>query len=174
MALFNKDERVQRPEAVRPPVMAPPMRPGEDGLNEDAIQAHLGKGSRIEGKLTFEGSVKVDGQVDGEIQAQEAVLIGETALLNAQITAGTVVLKGRLTGDIVARKRVELRAPGKLIGNITTPSLVIHEGVVFEGHCSMGGGVENKTEKPDRKVALFSKEERTSPSPVRIPAEAVK
>ena len=69
-------------------------------------------------------------------------------------------MKGKVTGDIIARKRVELRAPAKLIGNITTPSVVIHEGVVFEGHCSMGGGAEAKMEKTDKKVALFPKEER--------------
>lgn len=176
MALFNKDERGQRPEVLKQPpsVLGAPVRPAEDTLSEDAVQAHLGKGSRVEGKLIFEGSVRVDGQVDGEIQAQESVIIGDSALVNAQINAGTVILKGRLTGDIVARKRVELRAPGKLIGNITTPSLLIHEGVIFEGHCSMGGTAENKVEKSDRKVALFPKEERSGTTAIRMPSEAVK
>ena len=87
-------------------------------------------------------------------------------------SAGTIVLKGKVSGDLIARKRVELRAPAKLIGNITTPSLVIHEGVVFEGHCSMGGGAETKLEKTDKKVTLFPKEERIS-NALRLPSEAV-
>jgi cytoskeletal protein CcmA (bactofilin family) len=145
----------------------------DNSRSEEAVQAHLGKGSKVEGKLTFEGSVKIDGCVEGEVQAQQAVIIGETAVINAQINAETVVVKGKVTGDITARKQVELRSPAKLTGNITTPSLVIHEGVLFEGHCSMGGA-ESKAEKTDRKVALFPKEERSNPTTVRMPSEAVK
>jgi len=141
--------------------------------SDEPVQAHLGKGSRIEGKLTFEGSVKIDGHVEGEIQAQHAVIVGETAVINAQICADTIVLKGKVTGDITARKQVELRGPAKLTGNITTPSLVIHEGVVFEGHCSMGGA-ESKLEKTDRKITLFPKEERSNASTVRMPSEVAK
>ncbi len=173
MALFAKDDKPQRPETVRPPASSP-ARPMEAPQHEEAVQAHLGKGSRVEGKLTFEGSVKIDGTVEGEIGAQDAVIIGEGAVINAQIHAETIIIKGKVTGDIVARKRVELRAPGRLAGNITTPSLVIHEGVVFEGHCSMGGGTEARLDKPDRKVALFPKEERGPAAPVRMPSEAVK
>lgn len=168
MALFGKDDM------VRPAVPTAPVRSVEAPQTEESVQAHLGKGSRVEGKLTFEGSVRIDGHVEGEIEAHAAVIIGDSAIINAQIQAETVVVKGKVTGDITARKRVELCAPGKLMGNITTPSLVIHEGVVFEGHCSMGGGTESRVEKSDRKVALFPKEERTNSSPVRLPSEAVK
>jgi len=173
MALFTKDDKAQRPDAVRPPVTSP-TRLTEGSQSEESVQAHLGKGSRVEGRLTFEGSVKIDGTVEGEIDAQDAVIIGDGAVISAQIRAETIVIKGKVTGDIVARKRVELRAPGRLVGNIVTPSLVIHEGVVFEGHCSMGGGSEAKLEKPDRKVALFPKDERGPAAPVRIPSEAAK
>ncbi len=173
MALFAKDDKVQRPDAAWSAVSAA-TRPTESPQNEESVQAHLGKGSRVEGKLTFEGSVRIDGYVEGEILAQDAVVVGDSAVISAQIHAETVIIKGKITGDIIARKRVELRAPGRLMGNITTPSLVIHEGVVFEGHCSMGGGAEVKTDKPDRKVALFPKEERAAAPAVRIPSEAVK
>jgi cytoskeletal protein CcmA (bactofilin family) len=145
----------------------------ESPRHDEAVQAHLGKGSRVEGKLTFEGSVKIDGYIEGEVQAQQAVIVGETAVINAQINAETIVIKGKVTGDVTARKQVELRGPAKLTGNITTPSLVIHEGVLFEGHCSMGGA-ESKVEKSDRKVALFPKEERSNASTVRMPSEVAK
>lgn len=166
MALFGKEEKSQRPEDARPAFINSPVLPGEPVPAEPAVQAHLGKGSKVEGKLTFEGSVRIDGQVDGEIQAQEAVIIGESAVLNAQVTAGTVILTGKLTGDVTARKRVELRAPARLVGNISTPCLVIHEGVIFEGRCSMGGTSDSKQQVPagamaDRaKVAQFPRDER--------------
>jgi cytoskeletal protein CcmA (bactofilin family) len=173
MALFAKDDKVQRPDPARAPVSSPTWT-AETPRTTESVQAHLGKGSRVEGKLTFEGSVEIDGCVDGEIGAQDAVIIGDSAVINAQIHAETIIIKGKVTGDLTARKRVELRAPGRVVGNITTPSLVIHEGVVFEGHCSMGGGSEVKAaDKSDRKVALFPKEERT-PTSVRLQTEAVK
>ncbi len=121
--------------------------------------AFLGKGSRVSGKLTFEGTVRIEGQVEGEIAAQEALTIGEGAVVNAQITGTSVVVHGKVTGDITARKRLEIRAPGKVFGNISTPSLVIHEGVVFEGQCTMGGTEAVRVDR-DRKVAFFPKDER--------------
>jgi cytoskeletal protein CcmA (bactofilin family) len=123
------------------------------------VQAHLGQGSRVEGKLTFEGSVRIDGQVEGEITAQEMVILGETADVSATIVANTIVVQGRVTGDLNARKRVELKAPASVAGNISTPSLIIHEGVVFEGHCSMGGAAAGR-ERTDKRVTLFPTEER--------------
>jgi cytoskeletal protein CcmA (bactofilin family) len=127
-----------------------------------ATSAFLGKGSRIVGKLTFEGTVRIEGQVEGEISAQDTLVIGETAVVNAQIVGTSVVIHGRVTGDVTAQKRLEIRAPGKVFGNISTATLVIHEGVVFEGQCNMGATDTAKVEK-DRKVAFFPKEERSVP-----------
>jgi cytoskeletal protein CcmA (bactofilin family) len=132
---------------------------GDNGQLQDKGQAntYLGKGSQIAGKLRFDGTVRVDGHVEGEITAQESVLIGESATVKAQVTADSVVITGKVTGDITARRRVEIRAPGKLLGNITTPSLVIHDGVVFEGHCSMGGA---EAQKADKKPASLPQDNR--------------
>ena len=76
-----------------------------------------------------------------------------------------------MTGDITASKKLEIRAPGKLFGNVTTPSLVIEEGVVFDGHCSMGASES----RSDRKVTLLAKEDRAAesiPPPVRAQADS--
>jgi cytoskeletal protein CcmA (bactofilin family) len=121
--------------------------------------AFLGKGSRVTGKLVFEGAVRIEGHVEGEITAQDTLTIGESAIVNAQINGTSVVVHGKVTGDITARKRLEIRAPGKVFGNISAPSVVINEGVVFEGQCTMGGSDTARTEK-DRKVAFFPKDER--------------
>lgn len=151
MALFGKEDRPQRPEET-PAAPAAPFTMGQARTTPaSGVQATLGAGSRVEGKLSFEGSVQIDGQIDGDIQAQESVMIGEKAIITATITAGTIIIKGKVTGDVTARTRVELQAPAKLTGNISTPSLVIHEGVVFEGHCAMGG--DNKG-----KVAFLNKD----------------
>jgi cytoskeletal protein CcmA (bactofilin family) len=167
MALFGKEEKPQEQHAN--PAAASGQRPADAASRDASLQASLGRGSRVEGKLRFEGSVRIDGQVDGEIEAQESVIVGETAVINAQISAATIIVKGKVNGDVIARKRVELQAPGRLMGNIATPSLVIHEGVVFEGHCSMGSAADSKTDKTDKKVALFPKDERSSAGASRMP-----
>jgi cytoskeletal protein CcmA (bactofilin family) len=173
MALFGKDrERSDRPKGPGPEIVVPVNGPAprevemfereRDGAQPDGTSgtsAFLGKGSKVTGKLVFEGTVRIEGQVEGEISAQDTLIIGESAVVNATIHGTSVVVHGRVTGDVTARKRLEIRAPGKLFGNITTPSLVIHEGVVFEGQCTMGGTETARTEK-DRKVAFFPKEER--------------
>ena len=103
------------------------------------INAFLGKGSQITGKLVFEGMGRIEGQVEGEICAQETLTIGESAVVNAQITGTTIIVQGRVTGDITARQRLELRAPSRVHGNITTPCLIVHDGAFFEGQCKMRG-----------------------------------
>jgi cytoskeletal protein CcmA (bactofilin family) len=186
MALFGKDrERNDRSwartgaDTVAPPTEPAPRevemfdRTRESGQTQptgtpattttdpSATSAFLGKGSRVTGKLVFEGTVRIEGHVEGEITAQDTLIIGESAIVNAQIVGTSVIVHGRVTGDITAKKRLEIRAPGRLVGNITTPSLVIHEGVVFEGQCSMGGTDAPRGEK-DRKVAFLTKDERAA------------
>ena len=144
------------PPAAKEPKMVEKERVEGGDLGE--VQTYLGKGSRVSGKLVFDGTVRVDGNVEGEIAAQDTLIVGERAVVTAQISGNTIVIKGKVTGDINARKRVEVRAPGKLYGNIVTPSLVIHEGVIFEGHCSMGGPSE--TRAAESRVSPLTKEEK--------------
>lgn len=107
-----------------------------DGANE--MCAFLGKGSRVTGKLAFDGPGCIEGHVEGEVSAQDSLVIGETAVVNARIDGGSIVVHGNVTGDIVARTRLELRAPSKVTGNVATPSLVVQEGAMLEGQCVMG------------------------------------
>lgn len=162
MALFQKDDKPQRfEEGYRTPTSSAPAT-SQEPLSSREFQANLGQGSRVEGRLFFEGSVRIDGQIDGEINAQDTVIIGESAVITAQVQANTVIVQGHVTGDITARKRVELRAPAKLTGNISTPTLVVNEGVTFEGHCTMGGS-ESRADKSDKKVAILAPKDTASP-----------
>ena len=143
----------------------------EDG---SATSAFLGKGSHITGKLTFDGTARVEGQIEGEIVAQETLTIGEGAVVKARITGGTVLVHGQVTGDITARTRIELRAPSRVVGNISTPSLVIQDGAVLEGQCTMGGAdAARRGKKPDFSVLLRS-EEHAEHAPPAIPPDARK
>jgi len=97
------------------------------------INALLGKGSEFDGKLTFEGTVRIDGKFTGEIFSEDTLIIGEGARIKAEIS----VLYGEIVGNVKAAGMVEMHAPARLIGNIETPSMLIETGVTFEGACKM-------------------------------------
>lgn len=101
------------------------------------LNALLGRGSEFEGKLAFEGKVRIDGTFTGEISTNDLLMVGEGAKIQAEISCGTIVVEGEVTGNIKATQAVELRRPAKVHGDITTPSLVIEKGVLFEGRSKM-------------------------------------
>jgi len=97
----------------------------------------LGRGSEFEGKLSFEGTVRVDGKLSGEIFTEDVLIIGEGAEVRAEINVGAVIIEGMVQGNIHAKRSVEIHTPGRVRGNITTPSLFIEKGVMFDGNCQM-------------------------------------
>jgi len=104
---------------------------------KDEINAFLGKDTEFEGKLSFTGAVRIDGKFSGEIFSSGTLIVGESAIIRSQIHVADMIISGEVQGDIFAEKRIEINVPGKLIGNIQTPKLVIKEGVIFEGSCKM-------------------------------------
>ena len=106
--------------------------------NFDEITALLGSGTRFDGKLTFEGTVRIDGTFTGEILSSDVLIVGEGAEVRADVRVGTLIVQGGVIhGDIRAVEQVEIHYPGQVHGNIISPSLFIDKGVVFEGECRM-------------------------------------
>lgn len=103
------------------------------------LNALLGRGSEFEGKLTFEGTVRIDGKFTGTIVTNDVLVVGEGAKVSAEISCGTVIVHGEITGNVRAKNAVELHHPAKMRGNVETPSLMIEKGVVFEGQAKMEG-----------------------------------
>lgn len=101
------------------------------------VNAILGQGSEFEGKLTFHGTVRIDGKFNGEIFSKDVLVIGESAEVRAEISVGTVVINGKVWGNVRATDSIQIHAPGQLRGNLFTPALTIDQGVVFEGQCQM-------------------------------------
>jgi cytoskeletal protein CcmA (bactofilin family) len=127
--------------------------------NTGDLNALLGRGSEFEGKLTFEGTVRIDGKFNGTIVTNDVLVIGEGAKVSAEVTCGTVIVHGEIVGNLKAKTAVELHHPGKMKGNIETPSLMIEKGVVFEGQCKMDG---------------FDKAAPVRPAPSPVPVQALK
>jgi cytoskeletal protein CcmA (bactofilin family) len=103
------------------------------------INTLLGRGSEFEGKLTFEGTVRIDGKLSGEIFSDDVLVVGEGAEVHAEIDIGEIIIQGTVVGNIRAKRGVEIHAPGRVRGDITTPSLQIDKGVIFEGRSYMEG-----------------------------------
>ena len=102
------------------------------------LVGYLYKGSRVSGHLVFQGPARIDGIVEGDVQCHGPLTIGEGAEVRAKISGQIVVIRGKVEGNVTAKEKVELLAPARLIGNVAAPRLVIAEGVVFDGDCSMG------------------------------------
>lgn len=105
-----------------------------------ALNAMLGAGSVFEGKLHFEGQVRIDGTFTGEITTTDLLVIGEGAKVSATINCGSVEIKGDITGNINASDSILLRATARVQADIYAPSLVIDKGAVFEGNSRMTSG----------------------------------
>jgi cytoskeletal protein CcmA (bactofilin family) len=103
------------------------------------INTLLGRGSEFQGKLTFEGTVRIDGKLSGEIFSEDVLVVGEGAQISAEIEVGVIIVEGTVTGNIRAKRAVELHAPARVKGNIESPSLFVEKGVMFEGHSKMEG-----------------------------------
>jgi len=159
MALFSKDrDREQRTDLAQPGTGAARGSSREvemfdrdqgtmRGIDGGTLTAFLGKSTRITGTLVFEGPSRIEGHVEGEVSAKDMLTVGESAVVNARIDGSTIVVHGTVTGDVVAHTRLEIRAPGKVIGDVTTPTLVVNEGAMLEGRCSMRATATASTEE---------------------------
>ena len=108
--------------------------------------AFVGKDVEFKGIITYSGTVRVDGSLEGEIHTDGGLLVGPEAVIKAKVTAGTVVCHGTIHGDIQAKDQIVLCAPAVVQGSLTTPVLSMEEGVVFNGTLEM---------KPQAKVEVL-------------------
>ena len=102
------------------------------------IKAFLGEGTEFKGVLSFQGTVRIDGRLEGEVVGDELLIVGEGGILRANVDVGSLVSNGRIEGTIRAKKRIELLASSRVIGKISTPCLVVTEGAALNGTCDMG------------------------------------
>jgi len=98
---------------------------------------YIGRGSKVNGRFLFEGATTIDGEISGDIQVHGHLIVGEHALVKAKIVTTSALVMGKVTGDVLAEKKLEIQPPGTLLGDVTTPNLVIGDGAIFEGNSYM-------------------------------------
>ena len=101
-----------------------------------AYESCISKGTRISGKLNFREPARIDGEAEGEITGDE-IVIAQGAMVTARIAAVRLIIGGNVTGELIARERIELLPTARVHCTLTTPSLVLNEGAQFDGDCKM-------------------------------------
>ena len=119
----------------------------------------VGRGSHFEGKMTFEGVVRIDGSFAGEIVSNDTLIIGESAEVRAEMEVSTLVIYGVVYGNVRAHTCVELHAPAHLVGNLITPALVMDRGATFDGNCRMTATSEWAAEHPEEAAEYAAQDE---------------
>lgn len=134
MGLFDKADKGGSGDA-------PASRREDDRVRRESevIQTLIGKGSEFDGKLTFEGQVHIEGKFNGQINTRDTLIVGQSAKVTAEISAGTVVIHGSVEGNIKASVLIEIHASGRVKGNLESPALSIQKGAMFEGSSKMEG-----------------------------------
>ena len=172
---IEKAGNVEKPvSTAEPSAKAPPVTPEQkesdsmamlkrdESSNNAGAQSDLllGRGARFEGKLTFEGTVRIDATFIGSITTNDVLVVGEHARIDAEITCGTIIVYGEVNGNIKAKTAVEIHQSAKVHSELETPSLVVEKGALFQGSVHM---------EPHAKVAAMPKPAVVSaPAPVEV------
>jgi cytoskeletal protein CcmA (bactofilin family) len=130
------------------------FRRGGKGQRRSELTAFIDEGSEMEGRYTFRGTVMLNGRFKGEISSEDTLIIGERAVIAADIRAGRVVVSGEVTGNLRATERIELKRPARVSGDVEAPVVVLEEGVLFEGHCRMARPGPVSEIPPSRDLAV--------------------
>ena len=112
------------------------------------VETVIGQDTNFKGTIVAKGSVRIDGELDGEVKLDGDAVIGETGKINAQIKARNVVIAGTVHGNVEVVDKLEILPTGKLYGDIKVEKLAINEGAVFKGGCAMHGDVPDKKNSP--------------------------
>jgi len=127
-----------------------------EGTRQDDATV-ISKGVKIEGKLSCSGSIRLDGDVQGDITSQSSVIIGEDGRVNGQINADNITIGGKVTGTVKAKNKLVLDSKGNLKGDIFAKALSVEDGAVFNGNCKMGDTGNTWESKETSKTVEASK-----------------
>jgi cytoskeletal protein CcmA (bactofilin family) len=138
---IRRDSREIPRETLQPP----PAQPNVDVAEIEAkiverfgrTQSALGLGTVVQGKLSFDTTVRIDGKLSGDIHSSKAVIVGRSGEIDAQVEVATLIVLGKVRGEIRATERVEIIAGGEVHGSVSTPVLLVQEGSLLDGQVCM-------------------------------------
>ena len=123
--------------------MAWRAKPEGSATNRDAIENIIGRSCVIRGDLTAEGAFRIDGTIEGSVESNSAVVVGESGVVRGGLRGTDIVIAGAVQGDVTCSGHLEILAKGKIEGDIAAKSMRIETGGVFCGNSRMGGQASN-------------------------------
>ena len=153
------------------------LLPGAPAPRTVSPSTSVDASSELEGRLRCKQTLRIDGRIKGEIECEKAVLVGECAKIYASIAADEVQIAGVVEGDITARRKIVLERTAVVIGDLTTPGIVIEEGAKLKGRIVIGSdeepaskAVEGELAKAAKQAAVLKKAPATAAKPAEAPA----
>ena len=119
-----------------------------DGKGAD-LNGFLDRGSHLQGELSFDTTFRIDGRFTGTVKSSGDLIVGEAGEIEGQVEVGQIFISGTIRGAVLAEKKVEITPTGKVFADLTTPSLVIGNGALFEGRCTMTLGTPSSDPRPE-------------------------
>jgi cytoskeletal protein CcmA (bactofilin family) len=123
--------------------------------DKNKLSAFLAKDIEFEGVLKFYGTIRIDGHFKGEILGEGNLIVGKEATIESDIHVSNVLNNGLIQGNVIADEKIEILSPGKVIGNIEAPRMVINEGSIIEGNCLMS----QAEKREEKKLTVISSDE---------------
>ena len=116
--------------------------------SETKVVTIIGSGTTVSGEIKSQGTIRIEGTVQGNVQSDDTIVVHETGRVKADMVAGQIIISGHVEGNVCAHDRLEVNSTGKLLGDVTAPRLSIAEGVLFEGKCTMKSPGPSKPPAP--------------------------
>jgi cytoskeletal protein CcmA (bactofilin family) len=143
-------KREESEAAPMPPAAASERREERTMAEQDGEITIVGQGAKLEGTVVSAGSLRIDGQVKGQINADGDVALSAQSQVEADIRAQNVSVAGRFKGNLIAKGKAHLARGGRIEGNITSKTLVVEEGGVFHGQSIMDGAPAQAEQRPQQ------------------------
>jgi len=122
-------------------------------IKEGRLSGYVGNGTVLTGETSFQAMLRIDGHLTGRVSSESGTLIvGSSGKVDANIQVASAIVSGTINGDITATEKLELTRTARVLGNIQAPRLVIEDGAIFEGACTMlkaKESLDKRTAKPE-------------------------
>ena len=116
--------------------------------SEGKLDTIIGRGTRVEGTIKVEGATRIDGYVSGRLESNDIVTIGPGGEVKAEVKARTIIVGGKVEGNLEASEKIELQSKAELLGDLISKSLLVEHGAIFHGQSNMKGKSPNNIAKP--------------------------
>ncbi len=132
-------------------------------IKEGRLSGFVGCGTVLTGETNFNSMLRVDGHLTGRVSSEEGTLIvGATGQVDANVDVAAAMVNGMINGDIVASEKLELGRTARVVGNISSPRLLVADGAILEGTCSMIKSKEDKEQRTIEQKAQFTTSDLSS------------